>query len=174
MTGAGEGDSEVLPDEGEQPSEFVMTGAEHGDGTGGTGPGPEGDVERPGPGLKPGEGTGSPTGDAGPKPRRRAGGFAIEYENATVDEERSRYDEDRRAIFINLDHPQISAAMRTGIDSRPFRQLSYEVAFAEYALALPMDMARAQGAIFDAQDAIFEARLTLSRITRNAAGLYGD
>src|SRR5450759_4239280 len=84
----------------------------------------------------------------------------------------SDLDDAPRTIFINLDHPQIAAAKREGIDSRGFRQLSYEVAFSEYSLALPMEMARAQGAIFDAQDAIVEARLTLDRISRLGVAIY--
>jgi hypothetical protein len=164
----------VLPGDGDEASQLEMSGPQRGDGRRGTGAGREGDEARPGSGLRPGQATGAPTGDDGEGRRRRRGGFAIAYEHATEGEERSRYDEESRAIFINLDHPQIAAAAKEGIDSRPFRQLSYEVAFAEYALALPMDMAQAQGAIFDAQDAIFEARLTLSRITRQAASLYRD
>ena len=172
MTNLGDEGSEILPGEGDKPSPFVMTGPEHGDGKRGQGPGRDGDVERPGSGLKAGEGLGSAEGSTGTDRRRRSGGFSIEYENVTESEARSRYDEERRTIYINLDHPQVAAAQREGLESRLFRQLSYEVAFSEYALALPMEMARAQGAIFDAQDAIVEARLTLDRISRLGAAIY--
>jgi hypothetical protein len=173
MTGVGEGDDEVLPGDGQKSSPFVMAGPEPGDGHRGKGPGRDGELDRPGSGLIPGEGTGDASGGAGERPRRRSGGFAIEYEKVTESEARSRYDEERRTIYINLDHPQIAAAKRDGIDARPFRQLSYEVAFSEYALAIPMEMARAQGAIFDAQDAIVEARFTLDRIARLGTAIYG-
>jgi hypothetical protein len=172
VVGVGQEDGEILPGDGTRTSPFVMTGPKPGDGNRGDGPGRDGTEERPGGGLASGEGTGSPAGGDGQRPRRRAGGFAIEYEGATPSEARSRYDEERRTIFINLDHPQIAAAKREGIDSRGFRQLSYEVAFSEYSLALPMEMARAQGAIFDAQDAIVEARLTLDRISRLGVAIY--
>ncbi|MHB8398678.1 MAG: hypothetical protein ACYDCI_07060 [Candidatus Limnocylindrales bacterium] len=168
----GEGDEETLPGEGDRPSPFVMTGPEPRDGHRGDGPGRDGTEDRPGGGLSPGAGTGSPAGGDGERPRRRAGGFAIKYESVTPTEARSRYDEQARTIHINLDHPQIAAAKHEGLESRGFRQLSYEVAFSEYALALPMEMARAQGAIFDAQDAIVEARLTLDRISRLGVAIY--
>ena len=172
VVGVGEGDDEVLPGGGNLASPFVATGPERGDGRRGEGPGQDGPVERPGGGLAPGDGTGGPAGGDGARPRRRAGGFAIEYESVTPSEARSRYDEESRTIYINLDHPQIAAAKRDGLDSRGFRQLSYEVAFSEYSLALPMEMARAQGAIFDAQDAIVEARLTLDRVSRLGVAIY--
>lgn len=172
VVGVGEGDDEILPGGGEESSPFVMTGPDPGDGRRGIGPGRDGSVERPGGGLAPGDGSGEASGGSGDRPRRRAGGFAIEYESVTESEARSRYDEERRTIYINLDHPQIAAAKRDGLESRGFRQLSYEVAFSEYSLALPMEMARAQGAIFDAQDAIVEARLTLDRVARLGAAVY--
>jgi hypothetical protein len=172
VVGVGEGDDETLPGDGDLPSPFVMTGPEPGDGHRGDWPGRDGTVDRPGGGLAAGEGTGGPAGGEGQRQRRRAGGFAIEYESVTPSEARSRYDEQSRTIYINLDHPQIAAAKREGLDSRGFRQLSYEVAFSEYSLALPMEMARAQGAIFDAQDAIVEARLTLDRVSRLGVAIY--
>ena len=174
VVGLGDGAAEVLPGEGDEAADFVMTGPPHGEGSSQGGPAGAGDVMRPGSGLKPGPGTGRPRGGEGSERRARSGGFALEYENATEAEARSRYEEDRRAIYINLDHPQIAAARRGGIDSRPFRQLSYEVAFTEYSLAVAREMARAQGAIFDAQDAIVEIGLVLNRISRQGSFLYDD
>jgi hypothetical protein len=128
-------------------------------------------MERPGSGLMPGDGKGSTSGGEGDRPRRRTGAFTLEYENATAGEARSRYDEEGRTIYINLDHPQISAAKGEGID-RTFRLLSYEVAFTEYSLAIAREMARGQGQIFDAEDAIVEIGLVINRISRLGAFLY--
>lgn len=170
---AGDGDGEVLPGDGEMPSSYVTTGPPHGDGSRGEGPAGDGPIERPGSGLMPGEGKGSPAAGEGDHPRRRRGGFSIGYENATAGESRSRFDEEDRTIWINLDHPQISAAKGEGID-RTFRQLSYEVAFTEYGLAIAREMARAQGQIFDAEDAIVEVGLVVNRISRLGAFLYNS
>ena len=46
------------------------------------------------------------------------------------------YEKDDRTIFINLDHPQLVAAIGLGDSDDPvFRRLAYEVAFSEYAIA---------------------------------------
>ena len=172
MVDLGSEGEEVLPGPGTSDSSFAMTGPEAGEGGRGPGPSRDGDEERPGSGLVPGSSEGSLRGGKGTDRRRRSGGFSIEYSPETESEPRSRYDENTRTIYINTDHPQIAAAQSMGAESRPFRQLSYEVAFTEYALALSMDMARAQGSIFDAQDAIVEAGYALDRIARLGASLY--
>lgn len=172
VVGLGDDGEEVLPGDGDLPSPFVSTGPPAGPGPSGDGPGRDGDEERPGGGLKPGDGTGSASGGTGERPRRRAGGFEISYVHESATERRSRYAQEERTIYINLDHPQIAAAQREGIESRAFRQLSYEVAFIEYALALAMEMAIAQGAVFDAQDALVETGLALDRISRLGVAIY--
>ena len=168
---AADGEGEILPGEGDLDSAYVTMGPAHGEGKWGEGPAGDGPEERPGAGLMPGAGKGSPSGGDGDQPRRRRGGFSIEYEPATAGEARSRFDEVERTIYINLDHPQIAAAKGEGID-RSFRQLSYEVAFTEYALAIAREMARAQGQIFDAEDAVVEIGLVINRISRLGAFLY--
>lgn len=173
FVGVGEEATEILPGPGDLASNLQMTGPADQGGKKGEGPGREGEQDRPGSGLRPGASTGSGSGGSGSDRRRRAGGFAIQYNQETEGERRSRYEEETRTIYINLDHPQIAAAKAVGVESRAFQQLSYEVAFTEYALALPMEMARAQGDIFDAQDALVEARFTLDRIARLGASLYG-
>ena len=61
-----------------------------------------------------------------------------------AEEARAKYERDNRTIFINLEHPQISAArQRGGLEDPSFRRLSFEVAFSEYAIALASEMAGA-------------------------------
>lgn len=166
----GEHPGEVIPGDGSEASPFVTMGPEHGDGHRGTSPAPDGTQQRPGGGLHPGESIGFPTGGEGERPRRRRGGFSIEYEHATTSEARSRYDSESRTIYINLDHPEVASAKTNGDDA--FRFLSHEIAFAEYALAVARHLVQTQGTIFDAQDAIVEVGMTLDRISRLGAFLY--
>jgi hypothetical protein len=77
-----------------------------------------------------------------------------------------------RTIFINLDHPQISAAMGSGtVEDPTFRRLANEVAFAEYAIALASELA-ARDEYVDPSDPIVEIRETLNRLATRAFSLY--
>ena len=87
-------------------------------------------------------------------------------------ESRAKYVREERTIYVNLDHPQISAAKgRSGIEDPVFRRLAYEVAFAEYAIALASELA-AQEEYIEPTDPIFDIRDTLNRMARRAASLY--
>lgn len=109
--------------------------------------------------------------DGQPRPRPR-GGFQIEFDNQGEGSARALYQRDRRTIFINLDHPQIAAAKQGhGVDDPVFRRLAYEVAFAEYAIALAAELDYREE-FPDASDAIYEIRETIHRIARSAAPLY--
>jgi hypothetical protein len=90
------------------------------------------------------------------------------------DEPRARYSRENRTIYVNLDHPQIAAAKGLGsIDDTAFRRLVYEVAFAEYAIALASECAE-QEEYNDVSDPIFDIRETLNRMARQAASLYAQ
>jgi hypothetical protein len=161
----------VLPDaKGEETSEWHEAGNEHGDGSG-AGPGDPGTEPRPGPDLIPGEATGSRYG-VGDNGRRRLarGGFLIDYRHESAEAPRSRYERDVRTIVINLDHPQLEAALLAagGLEGREFRQLCHEIAFVEYAIALPYELAQ-QFEYYDVEDALYEIRETINRVTRRAA-----
>ena len=55
---------------------------------------------------------------------------------------RAQYVSDERTIYINLDHPQLVAALGIGLIEDPtFRRLAYEVGFSEYAVALASELA---------------------------------
>jgi hypothetical protein len=107
------------------------------------------------------------------KPARRPrGGFSVKFDNLGKDQDRAKYFRDERTIFINLDHPQLEEALAGGgVEDVAFRRLAYEVAFAEYSLALSQEMAQA-GHFMDIFEPLTEARYTLNRITRSAAQLY--
>lgn len=112
-----------------------------------------------------------------PKPRkppsegnekRRKAVFSIEFERITTEQNRSRYAGDTKTIFINLDHPQIASALETGgnsTDSREFREVCYEVAAVEYAIALPYEKLE-KDELYPAEDALFDVKETIDRVTK--------
>ena len=112
-----------------------------------------------------------------PKPRkppsegnekRRKAIFSIEFGHFTVEENRSRYAGETKTIFINLDHPQIASAFETGgnsTDSREFREVCYEVAAVEYAIALPYEKLE-KDELYPAADALFDVKETIDRVTK--------
>ena len=114
---------------------------------------------------------GQPAGGRGAR-RGLSGGFSVEFRNSGLKEKRALYDSDRRTIFVNLEHPQIAAA-KAGVstDDLQFRRLAYEVAFAEYAIALGRERDN-QGDYLDASEVLFDIRETLNRMACRAAALY--
>src|SRR5207253_11364899 len=76
-----------------------------------------------------------PVGGDGAARRRPRGGFSVKFRNLGEDQDRSRYDMERKTIYINLDHPAVAAALGSGgVEETTFRRLSYEIAFTEYAI----------------------------------------
>lgn len=100
------------------------------------------------------------------------GGFRIRFENQGESQNRALYVSDERTIYINLDHPQLVAAeKRGGIDDLTFRQLTYEIAFSEYALALASELAK-RDEYYDFTDPIYDVRETMNRVARRGSHLY--
>ena len=94
--------------------------------------------------------------------------FSIEFERFTAEQNRSRYAADTKTIFINLDHPQIASAFEIGgntTDSRQFREVCYEAAAVEYAIALPYEKIE-KDELYPAEDALFDVRETIDRVTK--------
>ena len=92
--------------------------------------------------------------------------------NMGKEEARAKYERDQRTIFVNLDHPQIAAAIGSGGSDDPiFRRLAYEVASSEYAIALASEMA-AVSYYLDVSEPIVDIRETLNRLARRAAAMY--
>jgi hypothetical protein len=107
-----------------------------------------------------------------PKRNPNAGGFRVDFANMGTEEARAKYERDNRTIFINLEHPQITAArQRGGLEDPSFRRLSFEVAFSEYAIALASEMAGA-GHYLDPVDPITDIRATINRLAVAGAKLY--
>jgi len=104
--------------------------------------------------------------------KRRAGGFDVKYRNNGSETTRAFYQRDAKTIFINLDHPQISAARGEGDVTDPmFRRLSFEVAFNEYAYALSFELVD-KGEFMDLLEPIQAVRETVDRLARRAAEVF--
>jgi len=97
------------------------------------------------------------------------GGFRVEYRPLGRDEYRATYDRETRTIVINLDFPQVAAAMASdGTESVTFQRLSNEVAITEYAIAVSRELVYSTQ-YSDPSDYIFEIRQTINRISRKSA-----
>ncbi len=169
----GEDSSEVLPGEGEEESSLQEAGAPHKDGESGDGLPRDGEEPRTGLDFVSGQSAGSSSRVSSKGRKSRRGGFSIDYRNETEDAPRSRYEGDTKIIVINLDHPQVNASIGgDGLENQAFRQLSYEIAFTEYALAIPHELADKLGEYYDAIEAIAEVREIVDRISRRTADLF--
>jgi Histidine kinase-, DNA gyrase B-, and HSP90-like ATPase len=114
----------------------------------------------------------SPAGGDGTTKRKRRSGFQVDYRHLGEEEDRSVYEQPTMTILINLDHPVVTAALGDGsVDDLGFRRLSYEIAFAEYSVAVGYEMSREDPAI-PADDLLYEVRRTLNRVARSSAQLY--
>lgn len=168
----GDPDASVLPGGGYLPTEYQQGGPPPGDdGRSGTSGAP-GDHPGPGASLLPGEQSGAPRKK---KSRNRPSStFIIEFVHETAERERSHYDRETRTIYVNLDHPQLAAAQRINpeIESQGFRQIAYEVAFVEYALALMTEEAE-RDATMDPHDVLFDVRRTVNRVAARIPDLLG-
>ena len=86
-----------------------------------------------------------------------------------VDAPRARYIEDRRAIYLNRDHPQIRTAEREArLTSLTFKMLLFDIAFTEYALAVVSRLADQGIEVADPIDASEMAQEILDRLNRKA------
>lgn len=104
-----------------------------------------------------------------PKKKSRGGGFSVEFKEMGEHEFRAKYEATERSILVNLEHPQLAAALQVGgIDDVAFRRLAYEVAFAEYSIALSVEMANT-GNFMDPQEAITAVRENMNRMASMAA-----
>jgi len=161
-----------LVDGSEVPS--VLTAPMGGLGAVGDGGG-DGDTPRDlAPELKAEDG-GKLTGKNAPQSQRsigKRGGFRVEFKAMGSEEDRAIYQAEERTIYINTDHPQLSAAKGAGSITDPtFRRLAYEVAFTEYAIAISSELGK-RGEYSDWTDPIYEVRETVNRLARKGARLY--
>ena len=162
---------EVLPGEGDFVSHFTPAGYERGDGKSSSilPPG-EGEIPREmGPNLITGDHLGSPKEMEQTDSQRKVkrGVFSVSYIEGSPEDKRSEYKKDERTIYINLNHPQIVAAKNNAsgiLDSKEFKELTYEIAVVEYALAVQYE--RAENEDLDTFDALFEVGSIVDRVTR--------
>ncbi|MQF48952.1 hypothetical protein FIM08_03530 [SAR202 cluster bacterium AC-647-N09_OGT_505m] len=160
----GETNEDIVPGEGDAQSQFVMGGPEHGDGNAGTSEG-TGEEERPGSSLLPGDDLGV---SGNTTERRQARGtFHVEYRHEQENSLRSHYDTESRTIVVNLDHPQVARAVRDGggIEGKSFLEMTYEIAFVEYAIALGHEKLR-RDEFYAGSDVLLDVRETINRISR--------
>lgn len=99
--------------------------------------------------------------------------FEINYLHLGANAPRSRFIPDRRAIYLNRDHPQLRVAeAEAGIQSQAFKMLSYDVAFTEYALAVVSQLADQGIEVADPIDATDMVQEILDRLGRKAADRF--
>ena len=116
---------------------------------------------------------GSPIGEQDNRYSYR-GGFSVQFKPMGKDENRALYVRDERAIYINIDHPQLALAKGDDTIENPiFLRLAYEVSFSEYAIALAHELNENQEYL-DTSDPIIAIRETINRIARKAAYLYSS
>jgi hypothetical protein len=162
--------TEPLPGAGQQPTSWQETGAPHSDGIKHGDRSTLGSTPRVGGAdIEPGAQPGAPRSVIDNAPRQRKGLFAIEYRSETTDGYRSRYENTTHTIIINLDHPQIAGALKAGggmIESRSFREISYEVALVEYAIAIQYEKMDQE---LDPYTTLLEVRETVNRVAKRFA-----
>jgi len=155
----------------ELPAEIVHeTGAPgHGDGGSGGGIIPR----EASPIVERSETTQDPVGrDAsGTRIQRNKGGFRVEFRNLGRESYRALYESKERAIYVNLDHPQIQPLCGDPVSEDLRRRLSYEIAFSEYSVALASELA-SRDEYVDPTDPIVDIRETMNRLARRAAVLF--
>jgi hypothetical protein len=111
-------------------------------------------------------------GGEGVRTKHPRGGFRVDYRSLGPEEDRSIYDTKSMTILINLAHPVVGAALGSGgVEDPAFRKLSYEIAFAEYAVALAYEMAQIDPNM-PPDEVLFDVRSTLNRVARSAVTLY--
>ena len=110
---------------------------------------------------------GEPTGGEQSK-RSPRGGIAVRFDNPGDDEYRAKYVVAGREIIVNLDHPQIVAALSEtsrDISDPRFTKLTWEVAISEYAVALAR-MREEKGHYIAMKEPLFDVRDTTDRLAR--------
>jgi len=165
----------LLPGDGSEETGLQQGGQPHGSGKRGTNPPGPGEEPRAGPSLIDGNEKGSPREASRVGAKGKKGIFSIEYLHETANTFRSRYDSDERKIIINLDHPQIASiyeANDKNVEARNFREISYEVAIVEYALAIPYERINIDE-FYEAADALLDTRETINRLSKRIYEVLG-
>ena len=157
---------EAVPGHGSEQTEYETGGPEHGSGSRGTSAG-LGDEERLGASLLPGNEKGGPGTTS--ERRQPQSAFHVEYRHEEQESARSHYDSESRTIVVNLDHPQVARSVREGggIEGKQFREMTYEIAFVEYAIALSYEKSQSDE-FYAGTDSLYDLRETINRVSRLA------
>lgn len=154
---------DVVPGYGTVQTDYKMGGPEHGAGSSGE-LGGLGEEERPGQSILHGDQMGSPGRISERKQTQST--FHVDYRHEEEQSARSRYEVEHRTIVINLDHPQIVRSISEGgIEGKQFQEITREIAFVEYAIALGHERLR-RDEFYLGSEALFDIRDTLNRISR--------
>ncbi len=108
-------------------------------------------------------------------PVRRAGKVQFEINCIRMgrDAPRARYIANRRAIYLNRDHPLLhTAEAEAGLTSLTYKMLLFDVAATEYALAVVSQLADQGIEVADPVDASEMAQEILDRLNRKAAEAF--
>lgn len=172
-------DGEPLPGDGMLPSRWQTAGHERGENPsdGKTLPGEGESPRKEGPNLIGGDQLGSPKEtDSKPAQRKqRRGVFSLEWVNGSAEDNRSKYNKEERTIYINPNHPQVKAVQKASngsLESRQFKEIAYEIAVVEYAIAVQYE--RSENEELDAFDALYEVGSIIDRVTRKIALSLSD
>jgi len=154
---------DLVPGIGTVQTDYQLGGPEHGNGIAGELAGP-GEEERPGISILMGKEMGSP-GKVSERKQMKSM-FHVDYRHEEEQSPRSHYESESRTIVINLDHPQIARSAREGgIDGKQFQEMTREIAFVEYAIALGHEKLR-RDEFYPGSEALFDIRDTINRVSR--------
>ncbi len=106
--------------------------------------------------------------------KKPKGGFSVKPDHLGEEQKRAVFKSDERTIYINLDHPQLSAAYKlcdSNVDDEIFKRLYYEIAFLEYVIAL-IFLKEEAGHYRDSTDALADTLEQVDKVARNIAQLY--
>jgi len=154
---------DLVPGFGVVQTDYQLGGPEHGNGTAGELAGP-GEEERLGLSILPGKEMGSP-GKVSERKQLQST-FHVDYRHEEEQSPRSRYESESRTIVINLDHPQIARSAREGgIDGKQFQEMTHEIAFVEYAIALGYEKLR-RDEFYSSSEMLLDIRDTINRVSQ--------
>jgi hypothetical protein len=108
-----------------------------------------------------------------PSPQGGRGGLSLDFEHQGPENDRSRFDKTSSRIIINLDHPQVAAALGKGAVETDvtFQRLAWELALTEYAMVLGAGAAERDPDL-EPDEVLFEVREALRRLSVKMAPLY--
>ena len=174
-TFAESGDGVVIPNDGDQKSQWQNSGRSHGDNKTESKKLGEGEIPRKdGSTLIPGDQKGSTMSPSKSGIKKYRNTFSLKFEHLTEEEYRSKYVKDACTIYINLDHLQVASILKSNnysFESKQFLEIAYEIATVEYAQAVQYERL-SKGEEIPVEDALFNVRDIIDRLTRKFALIF--